>query len=157
MVRGTGEGLSVGAPFGWREWPMGLMVVRGRWGAREKVSWCFGCSGRWRWRKGREPERVKYQRQRSDFSDKIKLFDALVKIRWMRKKGVVKMPNCCLNSTAGSCDRLTQMQMHTQKTKGNNAESNNEGVAWKAGLHTSEHIFDFPLCCDDNSLLSLWA
>lgn len=42
MVRGTGEGLSVGAPFGWREWLMGLMVVRGRWGAREKVSWCFG-------------------------------------------------------------------------------------------------------------------
>lgn len=46
IVRGTGEGLSVGAPFGWREWPMGLMVVRGRWGAREKVSWCFGWRGR---------------------------------------------------------------------------------------------------------------
>ncbi|TNN49030.1 hypothetical protein EYF80_040792 [Liparis tanakae] len=45
MERGTGEGLSVAAPLGWREWPMGLMVVRGRWGAREKVSWCFGCRG----------------------------------------------------------------------------------------------------------------
>lgn len=93
MVRGTGEGLSVGAPFGWREWPMGLMVVRGRWGAREKVSWCFGCKRRregareresrcekkverrkrrqrlGRERKGVEKEKDKNQCQRSDFSD----------------------------------------------------------------------------------------
>lgn len=59
MVRGTGEGLSVGAPFGWREWPMGLMVVRGRCGAREKVSWCFG----WRGGKGEE-KRERSQRGR---------------------------------------------------------------------------------------------
>lgn len=41
MERGTGEGLRVAAPLGCRLWPRGLMVVRGRGGAREKVSWCF--------------------------------------------------------------------------------------------------------------------
>lgn len=75
MVRGTGEGLSVGAPFGWREWPtMGLMVVRGRWGAREKVSWCFGWKRRGEGRElGRETKK------------KLKQFDALVKFRWTRR------------------------------------------------------------------------
>lgn len=64
MVRGTGEGLSVGAPFGWREWPMGLMVVRGRWEAREKVSWCFGCKRR---RGGaREKERADVKNRRRE-------------------------------------------------------------------------------------------
>lgn len=75
MLRGTGEGLSVGAPFGWREWLMGLIVVRGRWGAREKVSWCFGCGRdrdkrlkqRW-WENQKDGRKVKGRNTHTDIT-----------------------------------------------------------------------------------------
>ena len=87
MVRGTGEGLSVGAPFGWREWLMGLMVVRGRWGAREKVSWCFGCRGR----RGRGREKSQRERERDRERERESVCESYTggdgEKRWREKNG----------------------------------------------------------------------
>lgn len=70
MVRCTGEGLSVDAPLGCREWPMGLMVVRGRWGASENVSWCLGCGGGET--RGRVNQTKKRRRERRSVLAKLK-------------------------------------------------------------------------------------